>query len=125
VIEAATIKFHPPTHPLSINESNKMHWATRRRRLEPWKRASTIAWRAQVPFWTLGPVLVSVQLPFDRGARRDAHNYTSTVVKSIVDGLVDAGMCPDDTPEWVEVSDPTLYVERDGLVVVSVLRRDA
>jgi len=36
----------------------------------------------------------------DPGRRRDPHNYMPTV-KAIIDGLVDAGVWPDDTPEDV------------------------
>lgn len=47
----------------------------------------------------------------------------STVVKSIVDGLVDAGLWPDDTAEWVTVADPTFTVDRsygEGAVRVRI-----
>lgn len=56
------------------------------------------------------PIAVQVTLPFRSGRRRDPHNYTGTVVKAIVDGLKDAGLVPDDTPEWVTVLDPIIQV---------------
>jgi hypothetical protein len=31
-----------------------------------------------------------------------------TVVKAMVDGMVLAGVWPDDTPEWVRVSEPVI-----------------
>lgn len=108
------LAFPAPSHPLSINESNRMHWADRRRRLQPWATATVAAARSTPGFATAcanpEPVTIHVSLPFLRKARRDAHNYTGTVVKAIVDALVREGLVPDDTPEWVTVEDPTLVV---------------
>ena len=47
-------------------------------------------------------------------------NYVGTVVKAIVDGMVDAGCWPDDTAEWVEIRQPVLVVGGDGLVTVRI-----
>lgn len=120
----AFLHFPVPAHPLSINESNRLHWAQRRKRLHPWRQAALLAWRTQVDDWALSPVSISVTIPFDRGARRDAHNYTSTVVKSIVDGLIEAGLCPDDTPEWVQVNDPTLVVDPNAEVLITIIAQE-
>jgi Holliday junction resolvase RusA-like endonuclease len=48
-------------------------------------------------------------LPFDRAARRDPSNYLPAV-KALVDGLVDAELWPDDTPDYVSVAEPILKV---------------
>lgn len=56
-----------------------------------------------------GPATVWVHLPFTTARRRDPHNFVPCV-KAIVDGLVDAGVWPDDTPEWVRVMEPELVV---------------
>lgn len=112
------LTFTAPTRPLSVNEGG--HWASKRRRLEPWKDA---AW-ATARNWITGqrhlrllggqdPITVQVVLPFRGNARRDAHNYTGTVVKAVVDGLVRAGLVPDDTPDWVTVLDPEFVIIRD------------
>ena len=37
-------------------------------------------------------------------------NYVGTVVKAVIDGMVDAGCWPDDTAEWVEIRQPVLAV---------------
>lgn len=50
-------------------------------------------------------------------------HYFATV-KPIVDGLVDAGLWPDDTPEWVTTTEPRLVVRRDGLVRVVLVPRE-
>lgn len=114
------LRFTAPTVPLSINQSNSTHWRARRKRLEPWK---DVAWAlahnyrrqaARSPLGRLtGPITVQVVLPFRTAHRRDAHNYTGTVVKAVVDGIVQAGIVPDDTPEWVTVLDPAFSIQRD------------
>lgn len=110
-----TLEFRPPGRPVSMNDIQSKHWSVRRRVLEPWRDA---AWasakmaRAELLPESNGffrPSRVRVWLPFANNRRRDPHNYTSTVVKAIIDGLVLAKVWPDDTAEWVEVMDPTLY----------------
>ena len=61
----------------------------------------------QIP---LGPSMVHVTIPFSTNRRRDPHNYTSTVVKAVIDGLRAAGVFADDTPDHLSVVDPTLIV---------------
>lgn len=118
------LQFRAPTEPLSVNAADGHHWAVRRRRLKPWQDA---AWavahnyrvaasrtpRAPLGFAGPKPITVQVVLPFRRARRRDAHNYTGTVVKAVVDGIVRAGLVPDDTPDWVTVLDPILCVIRE------------
>lgn len=96
------------------------HWAAKRRRLDPWKEATQWAWIAAKPYqWKVRgcPTLVEVEIPFADVRRRDPHNYTGTIVKTIVDALVTKtvkgqtlweGAWPDDTPEWVETAEPIL-----------------
>jgi len=110
------LTFAPPTHPLSENESRRMHWAARSRRLKPWAICTAAAWRvaSQEDRDTLKGqrVLIQVSIPFSRAGRRDAHNYTSTCIKTIVDALITEGMAPDDTPEYVRVDEPHLMVSK-------------
>jgi len=112
------LTFTAPTRPLSVNEGS--HWAARRRRLEPWKDAAWVTaqnYRRQAarsaPGRPVVPITVQVVLPFRGRARRDAHNYTGTVVKAVVDGIVRAGLVPDDTPDWVTVLDPEFSIQPD------------
>lgn len=114
--QSTTLSFLAPGVPPSINKTKGIHWAASRRLLEPWRDlAYAVAHNAVVRRGGRGkfrqvPIVVQVALPFRQGARRDPHNYTGTVVKSIVDGLVKGGLVPDDTPEWVTVLDPTIVV---------------
>lgn len=125
------LTFTAPTRPLSINKSNGMHFAARRRLLDPWEDAAwatarnarfAMAREVRQVQWTPVPVTVQVVLPFHTRARRDAHNYTGTNVKAVVDGLVRAGIVPDDTPEWVTVLDPEFAIVPQGDPMTATIR---
>jgi hypothetical protein len=124
-----TLIFEAPNRPLSINEANGMHWAAKRRRLEPWRDAVWLAWKTLDPkeldafLKDHGVIEVAVTLPFARAGRRDPHNYTSTMAKAIVDELVKSGMAPDDTPEFVTVSEPKLLVSSSLVATVELTKR--
>lgn len=131
------LRFPAPDLPISENESRRLHWAARRRRTEPWKEAAQTAWliarkTPEGQAVVRRPAAVLVWIPFLNRRRRDPHNFVSTVVKPIVDGLTDhhekvppgrmvrtfEGIWPDDTPMWVEVREPRLYVGLDCVVEV-------
>jgi hypothetical protein len=71
------------------------------------------------------PITIEVSLCFSRAGRRDAHNYTGTVVKTIVDELVRCGLVPDDTPEWVTVKDPRILHDKSEEVRIVVSLNNA
>lgn len=55
-------------------------------------------------------VEVTVALPVTDNRRRDPHNYTSTVVKWLVDGMVlSQVVVPDDHSLWLAVAEPVLW----------------
>lgn len=115
------LTFKAPNRPLSINESNRMHWAQRSRRLKPWRQIAEVEARNSYKQpKTPVPIHVKISLPFDRKARRDGHNYGSTNAKSVIDGLVAAGIVPDDTPDWVTLADPVLQVCPEGWVHIEI-----
>lgn len=115
----------PPAAPLSINQERNMHWATRSRRLDPWKVTTFwLAKEAKLPAAVAGrPATITAVLPVRGHHRRDPANYYPTV-KAIVDGLVLAGVWPDDTPEWVTVAEPVLTHEPTAEIRLE-LRGDA
>lgn len=101
-----------PSTPLSTNEAHRLHWASRRRRTDPWRDAAIVLARAErladkVKGW---PADVQVVIPVRDRRRRDPSNYVGTVVKAVIDGLVTAKVWPDDSPEWVRVIEPELRV---------------
>lgn len=120
------ITFPKPEEAWSINQDRKIHWSARSRLKKAWKHT---AWgyaiqakgTAHPGFTHLDPSLIRVLIPFSKAGRRDPHNYTGTVVKAIIDGLVLAGFWPDDTAEWVEVADPVLIIDSDALVQIHII----
>jgi hypothetical protein len=116
------VRFEPPDRVFSINE--RLHWAPRAQLTANWRGASEVyARKAKRALFgdELGAATVRVHLPFRNKHRRDPHNYVGTVVKAIVDGLVDAKLFPDDTAEWVSVAEPVCY--QGDEVRVEITRR--
>ena len=102
-----TITFPPPARLISMND--RLHWTEQRRRARAWRKVTaTIALRDMDDVRPPLPAcVISIDLPVADRRARDPHNYFATV-KPIVDGLVDAGLWPDDTPEYVTTVEPTL-----------------
>lgn len=119
------LSFPPPGKPLSINEASGRSWARTRRLLAPWRDGVGWAWNT-TPRSARAAVQgrrcrVEVTIPFATNRRRDPHNYVGSVVKALVDQLVDQGVWPDDTPDWVTVAEPTLVVGGDVVVRLTPL----
>lgn len=123
---ATVVRFDRPDKLMSMND--RPHWSVQRRQAKTWRRAA--AWAAITQLGTSpdarmrGASIVSITLPVQGAHKRDPHNYFPTV-KHIIDGLVDAGIWPDDTPEWVTTIEPRLELTtaRPGVVVVSITAR--
>jgi hypothetical protein len=99
----------------STNDERRMHWAVRRKLVEAWRRWGYMV--ATNEEWEdLGPVVIEIAIPFERAARRDPMNYVGTVMKAVIDGMVDAGCWPDDTPEWVTITQPFLEIGDDATI---------
>ena len=102
-----TLRFFPPTPPMSENALRGAHWGEFRNQLHPWRDAA-YAVAKQEGVAKFPPAEVTVTIPFRTKRRRDPSNYVGTVVKAVVDGLVLAGVWPDDSPEWVTVAEPVI-----------------
>ena len=108
------ISFGAPAKIWSINE--RMHWAQSGALRSTWREGTAKAARGLRP--KPGRWYIQVSLPFRRDSeRRDPHNFTGTVVKSIIDGLgpptdesPGAGLWPDDIPEYVVMGDPIIRI---------------
>lgn len=85
----------PPMEPFTLND--RVHWAQRYQIEQMWQTAAAYtALQAGAPRG-LDRVKVTLAIrPPDR-RRRDRHNFTA-MFKPCVDGLVKAGIIPDDTP---------------------------
>lgn len=115
------LTFPAPCPPWSINQERTKHWSWRAKRVRWWRDTAMVAAKA-AQVQPLGPTTVRCTLPFPRNARRDPANFLPPV-KAIIDGLVDAGVWPDDTGDWVYLAEPELTVGSD--VVVTLLPRAA
>lgn len=97
--------------PLNANQS--LHWANRARMVAHVREASFLAARsAGVP--ECGPVKVRLLWCVSDRRRRDPSNVMPTQ-KAAVDGLVDAGVVPDDTPEFVVEEIPFIQLVEKGV----------
>lgn len=120
-----TIEFAKPADLLLAND--RPHWSRRARLTRIWRTTTALhahrtlglgrAKRAQPPSY------VRVTFPVTVNRRRDADGPAPTT-KAIVDGLVDAGLWPDDTPEWVETLG-SRFAKGADVVVVEIIPREA
>lgn len=126
------LRFEAPGRPLSINQANRLHWAAKRRELQPWRDATALAWKAARKEWSKvkdRKVTVEILLPFPDSRRRDPHNYVGTVTKAVIDELTTKtekigkqtvvtwdGCWPDDNPEYVETIEPRIIVGTECVI---------
>ena len=105
--------FPPPDKPWSTNKDRTLNQYERAALISTWKGVAQVmygGWCAKNAHTrALPPSLVRVHIPFTVNRRRDPHNYCGSVVKAIIDGMVNAGAWPDDTPNYVEHLSPVLY----------------
>lgn len=105
-----TLMFARPACGL-ISLNDRTHWRARARQTKQWRSAAWAAALASRPLGSaLPPAIITVRLPVPDRAHRDPHNYAPTM-KAIIDGLVDAGWWPDDTPEHITTTEPVLNVQ--------------
>lgn len=90
----------PDSHPLlSINKLMSEHWRTRQKSSKYWRMVGREAVKdTQV---MRPPVKCDVYVYRDRAGRYDPGNYYPTA-KAILDGMVDAGILPDDSHEYLD-----------------------
>lgn len=127
---ALTLTFTAPTPPISVNATGR-DYQKGYRLTHPWRDITralahnqVIKMKLQQKAWSPVPINVHVTLPFRTTRTRDPHNYVGTNVKRVVDGLVKAGLVPDDNPEWVTVLEPTLAVLKGAqTVAVTITER--
>lgn len=96
---------NPPAPPLNSND--RYHWAAKSQRSKIVRQR--VAWSAKA--LKLGRVpRIAVGLHYRPGdnRRRDPSNLMATQ-KPAVDGLVDAGLVPDDTPAYVTEHVPVIH----------------
>lgn len=120
-----SFSFTQPSLPLSLNKSNSMHWAARRRYLADWRLACRVAFHKEamkLDHLPIEPVSIQYTFTFPRNGRRDPHNYVATA-KALTDELVAMDLVPDDTAEWVTIPEPALRVDKDNTCYVTIKSR--
>lgn len=113
-----TVIRFPAPGPL-INANHRRHWRARAQETRLWRNATNLhTYRHLGPPTDAGrpPSLVVAFLPVPDNRRRDPHNYYPTI-KAIIDGLVDAGVWPDDNPTYVTTAEPQLRAGLDEVIV--------
>jgi crossover junction endodeoxyribonuclease RusA len=115
------ISFPQPIKRLSMND--RMHWAQKAQFVRVWRTVTLGFVRASGFRFPSPPqpCFVRVTFPVRDNRRRDSDNPAPTV-KAIVDGLVDAGVWPDDSPEWVETLG-SRFAKGADLVTVELIPR--
>jgi crossover junction endodeoxyribonuclease RusA len=91
--------------PLSLNGARGNHYAHARQVKQVRRQAAFLAQQAKIP--PLARCTIELHYaPRDR-RDRDPHNLVATL-KPIEDGIVDAGVVPKDTPEFVPPTTPVI-----------------
>jgi crossover junction endodeoxyribonuclease RusA len=88
---------------LTVNKERSTHWSTRSSVVKAWREAfAWLALTSKLPTnGSVGPCHIdAVPLTARRSGRQDV-GACLPVVKAAIDGLVDAGVWPDDTPDYV------------------------
>jgi crossover junction endodeoxyribonuclease RusA len=96
-----------PLPPLSMNDRH--HWRTEHR-LKKLLRTAARAGAARARIGRCARLVVTLHYATgDNRTRRDPANLCATS-KPAIDGLVDAGLVPDDTPEFVTEHMPEIHL---------------
>ncbi len=103
----------PLAKPLSLNA--RQHWRVKAKAVAQLRRdAHLLAEAARVPACSR----IHVQLHYvPRDARRRDRDNLVATLKPVLDGLVDAGVVPDDTDEYVTWSPPIIDPPCPGLML--------
>jgi crossover junction endodeoxyribonuclease RusA len=102
-----TIEFPQPDKYLNAND--RLFWAVRAARVRAWRSAAHgCATRCHVH--PRPRSIVGISLPVrSLNIRRDGANWHPTL-KACIDGLVDAGLWPDDCGKWVVTEEPCFHL---------------
>ena len=112
-----SIRFPLPSAIWSTNDERKLHHYDRAERIKEWKTAVRYHYQRIYGRSPQPPSVIQITIPVKDRRRRDPHNYCGTVLKAVIDGLVQAGAWPDDTPEYVGHREPILVVGAKHVVV--------
>ena len=115
-----------PATPPSINQYQHWHWAKKRAIKAEWVR---LIWgylneqgiyRNSLKGECFSHVHISSTITFTTNRRRDPQNYASTLYKFLDDALVQCGVIPDDTAEYISHDEPVLRVGDKACTVIEI-----
>lgn len=86
--------------------NDRLHWAQRAKRTRWVRQAAAVAARGAR---TRRRADIHAYVSYPRNNRADPSNVAATVLKAAIDGLVDAGVLPDDDSEHL----PAVTIRRD------------
>ena len=99
--------------PWSVNQQVRMHWSWKHERVAEWRHAfEQLALAAQLP--ELEAATVSCRAQLGKGGRRYDAGNDYYALKAALDGIVDAGVLPDDGPNYVHAVTLEAPVKGDG-----------
>lgn len=114
-----TFEFLAPDVLLNMND--RTHWRKKAVQVKNWRTAAFVA-ANNAGLGSLPPCFVRLTLPVRDSRRRDPMNWAPTV-KACVDGIVDAGLFPDDDSSWVTVIEPVMEKRTVRYVTVELTPR--
>ena len=110
MIQQWSLKLPYQRPPLHANQ--RLHWAAKARMTKRARELSALLARSEgIP--ACRQVRVRLLWCVSDRRRRDPSNVVPTQ-KPLVDGLVDAGVVPDDTPKWVREDMPVIQLVEKG-----------
>ena len=114
---------YPIPRALLLTSNQRQHWAPKAKATRELRRIAYWQGRAHLDQRvTSYPVRCVVTIDYRDRRRRDAANLAPTI-KAILDGLVDAGILPDDSTEYLTGADPRIGYDatlRAGFLGVTV-----
>ena len=102
---------HLPDLPY-VTSNTREHWAERASCNAAWRKATGQIAGQQLRIPTCERIRVELVYWPPTAHRRDPDNLVTGVLKPIVDGLVDAGVVPDDTAAYVDRNFPEIRAPR-------------
>ena len=104
--ETAIIDLSFTRPPLNLNQ--RLHWAQKAELTRDIRQEVCIKTRPLKAAFAPGPIIVSLHWQPKDNRRRDSDNPVLTA-KACFDGIVDAGLVPDDTPEHMVKLMPIIH----------------
>jgi len=104
------LTFDWPRPPLNANQ--RLHWAQKAKATKR-VRAATCWYALATKLKANSRIIVQLTWVVADKRRRDSDNIYPTF-KAMCDGLVDAGIVPDDTPEYMDKRAPLIRYEPGG-----------